>query len=213
MYLITATSCAPLASNTFLRLCNSIEPTVQLLYSLFNAIDDDTYLEDESELEHCLLSDEGIIWRGTKDTPLGRRWLYGQVSLVRRVRWAHRKWALLSHISTRTSPWMWPCWCCEMSLRTNAELPLALLGVLRPESVLTTTAVRTEPSQSLLFHCSQRLFFFVVQDCSLCLTVGSMAEESILVGGMAPQQSFRSTFGPGRPSSELESFVPVFCGD
>lgn len=54
----------------------------QLLHTLPITVDDSTYLEEEEELTHYLLSDEGMIWRGTKHTPLGRHWLYGQVSFI-----------------------------------------------------------------------------------------------------------------------------------
>ena len=69
--------------------------------------------------------------------------------------------SLSLRVSTRTSPWTWPCWCCETSLPTSAGPLPALPGASRPESVLTTTAVRTEPSLKPALS-------FAVKGCFLC---------------------------------------------
>ncbi len=41
--------------------------------------EDDTYMENAEDLQHYLLEDVGIIWRGTSSHPLPTKWEFGQV--------------------------------------------------------------------------------------------------------------------------------------
>lgn len=41
--------------------------------------DDDTFMEDSLDLQECLISEVGIIWRGTVSSPTPHPWEYGQV--------------------------------------------------------------------------------------------------------------------------------------
>ena len=43
--------------------------------------DDDTYMEDVSDLKQYLLNDVGTIWRGTLTNPSPYFWEYGQVHI------------------------------------------------------------------------------------------------------------------------------------
>lgn len=42
--------------------------------------EDDSYVEDESNIQDYLLSDVGTIWRGTCRRKLAMKWEYGQVN-------------------------------------------------------------------------------------------------------------------------------------
>ena len=44
------------------------------------ASDDDSYMEDESQRRDYLLSDVGVIWRGTSRHKVPLVWEFGQVS-------------------------------------------------------------------------------------------------------------------------------------
>ena len=43
--------------------------------------DDETYMEDVSDLKQYLLNDVGTIWRGTLNNPTPYFWEYGQVHI------------------------------------------------------------------------------------------------------------------------------------
>ena len=47
-----------------------------------NCADDDSYIEDESHRRDYLLSDVGVIWRGTSRHKVPLTWEFGQVGVL-----------------------------------------------------------------------------------------------------------------------------------
>ena len=57
-------------------------PSVEHVYlHRFNHADDDSYIEDESHRRDYLLSDVGVIWRGTSRHKVPLTWEFGQVGV------------------------------------------------------------------------------------------------------------------------------------
>ena len=56
----------------------SSESCIDVLQTL-NCAADDSYIEDESHLRDYLLSDVGVIWRGTARHKVPLTWEFGQV--------------------------------------------------------------------------------------------------------------------------------------